>query len=126
MAYLTIVEGSYRGAVEVQFIDVLYGILSLHDQMGGVDLVLRGDSVTTALAGGTGFGVRLGSGDQMPLTDPRQTVRAILARGVAVYVDEPSLRRLGLDGTDLLPGVSCVDTSDLAVRWPEYDGVWYL
>ncbi len=50
MAYLVIVDRGYRGSAEAQFFDALYGVQMLGDQLGGMDVVLRGTTVTAALA----------------------------------------------------------------------------
>jgi hypothetical protein len=118
MAYLTMVDRSYRGTVEAQFCDVFLEILALYQQVGSVDVVLRGNAVTTALAA-----VRQ-TPDHPP--HPRDWVDTMVAEGIAVYVDEPGLRALGLDAGALRPGVACLDTTELAHRWASYDQVWFL
>lgn len=118
MPYLVIVDRAYRGSTEAQFFDALYGVLMLGDQLGGMDVVLRGTAVTAAIA------------DDSPppesLPDPRRSVRDLTNKGVAVYVDQPGLATFGLDAKALLPGVTCLDTTELAAKWADYDGVWFL
>lgn len=127
MSYLVLVEHCYRGALESRSADLFDGLLGLNAQFSDVDVVLRGDAVTTALAAcGESAPLRLGTPEPITLRDPRQGVRAVLAEGMAVYVDEPSLRAFGLDGAALLPGVVCLDTTRLAERWARYDGVWFV
>ena len=121
MAYLVIVDRGYRGSVEARFFDALYGVLMLGDQLGGMDVVLRGTAVTAAVADD---GPPPSVFD--PLPDPRRPVRELVDKGVAVYVDEPGLAAFGLDATALLPGVTGMDTAELAGRWADYDGVWFL
>ncbi|MCT2589604.1 hypothetical protein LHJ74_06645 [Streptomyces sp. N2-109] len=124
---LGVVDRAYRGAVEVQFFDTLYGILDFQQQFPGMELALRGAAVTLAVDESdyqpvVTFGtVRL---DTLP--DYRNSVRQLVADGVPVMADERDLAVFGLGPDDLVPGVRCVDTNELAQRWPEFDGVWFL
>lgn len=127
MSYLATVDRSYRGSAEAQFFDAFYGILTLADQLGGIDLVLRGSAVTAAISNpGEHVSFRVGSMTLDTLPDHRESIKAMAAAGITVYVDEPGLRALGLDRAALVPGVHCLDTSELASRWCDYDGVWFL
>lgn len=127
MAYLVIIDRGYRGSAEAQFFDALYGVEMLGDQLGGMDVVLRGTSVTAALAGAAPPPeVRVGPTVLTTLGDPRRSVRALVDKGSAVYVDEPGLAAFGLQSAPLLPGVTRLDTAQLAARWGEYAGVWFL
>jgi hypothetical protein len=127
MAYLVIIDRGYRGSAEAQFFDALYGVEMLGDQLGGMDVVLRGTSVTAALADSAPPpGLRVGPTVVNTLADPRRSVRALLDKGTAVYVDEPGLAAFGLDRAPLIPGVIRVDSALLAARWGAYAGVWFL
>ncbi|GGO79955.1 hypothetical protein [Wenjunlia tyrosinilytica] len=124
---LGVIDRAYRGAVEVQFFDALYGILDFRAQLGAVALALRGAAVTLAVDEDiyqpvVEFGpVRM---DTLP--DYRTSVRQLITEGVPVMVDEPDLRALGFGPDDVVPGVEVLDTNELAARWPEYDGVWFV
>ncbi|MGP3947301.1 hypothetical protein [Streptomyces sp. 7N604] len=124
---LGVVDRAYRGAVEAQFFDVLYGLLDFRKQFGHADLVLRGQAVTLAVdEDGYRPELELGSLRMDTLPDYRRTVREVVAEGVAVLVDEADLRALGFRPGRLISGVTCLDTTELAARWPEYDGVWFV
>jgi hypothetical protein len=127
MRYLAVVERVYRGTVESQFFGALYGVLVLGEQLGGMDVVLRGNAVTAGLSVDE-KPPRLVLGslvlDQLP--DHRETVRAMVGKGFAVTVDGPDLAALGLDAGSVLPGVQVRDTTELAADWVRYDGVWFL
>ncbi|MBP0455071.1 hypothetical protein J5Y04_36970 [Kitasatospora sp. RG8] len=124
---LGVIDRAYRGAVEVQFFDALYGILDFREQLGAVALALRGAAVTLAVDETEYQPVlELGAVRMDTLPDYRRSVRALVAEGVPVMVDEPDLRRLGFTPEDLVPGVACLDTNRLAATWDEYDGVWFV
>ena len=127
MTYLAILDRGYRGSLEAQFFDALYGVQMFATQLGGIDLLLRGTSVTAALRP-TGDVPRLtlGSGSVALSADPRAAVAGLTERGTAVYVDVASLADLGLGRESVLPGCSVLDTSELAARWPTYEQVWFL
>lgn len=127
MGYLVVVDRAYRGSVESRNCDVFLEIVALCQQVDPVDVVLRGSAVTVAVASpDDGPWLELDAAGPERLPHPRERVRALLTAGTAVYVDEPDLRDLGLDGDSLLPGVACLDTTGLAGRWGGYDQVWFL
>ncbi|MEK8104415.1 hypothetical protein NKG94_03190 [Micromonospora sp. M12] len=75
MTYLAIVDRGYRGSLEAQFFDALYGVRMFASQLGGIDLLLRGTSVTAALQPtGDIPRVALGSEPVALSTDPRAAV----------------------------------------------------
>ncbi|MDJ0346543.1 hypothetical protein QMK19_33125 [Streptomyces sp. H10-C2] len=124
---LGVIDRAYRGSVEVQFFDALYGILDFRAQLGGVALALRGAAVTLAVDEDAYLPVvEFGPLRLETLPDYRNSVRQLVAEGVPVMVDEPDLRALGFGPLDLVPGVDCLDTNELAARWSEYDGVWFV
>jgi hypothetical protein len=124
---LGIIDRAYRGAVEVQFFDAMYGALEFHEQLGRADLALRGLAVTLAVDEHSYVpALKLGTVLLDTLPDYRRSVRDLVAEQLTVYVDEPDLYRLGLTAQDLVPGVVCLDTNELAARWTEYEGIWFL
>ncbi|MDG4810833.1 hypothetical protein O7634_29095 [Micromonospora sp. WMMD1120] len=127
MAYLAIVDRGYRGSVEAQFFDALYGVRMFASQLGGIDLLLRGTSVTAALQP-TGDIPRivLGSEPVAVSADPRAAITGLVGTGTTVYVDAASLAGLGLDDEPVLPGCAVLDSTELAVRWAAYEQVWFL
>ncbi|MFI8437997.1 hypothetical protein ACIGJO_30515 [Streptomyces sp. NPDC079020] len=124
---LCVIDRAYRGAVEVQFFHPLYGLLDLHGQFERVDLALRGATVTMAVEESVYVpSVTIGSMVLDTLPDYRGSVRDLIAAGFEVFVDEEALDRLGVSKDRLVPGVTCIASADLAVRWPEYDQVWFV
>jgi predicted peroxiredoxin len=123
---LIIIDRAYRGSVETQFADVLYFIRELSRQLGGLDLVLRGLAVTYAVKGICPT-IRLAGRHVHTLPDPRRSIQTLLDEGVTVFVEEPDLAALGLfNGDHLLSGVCLVSVGELALRWSDYLGVWFL
>ncbi|WP_216206394.1 hypothetical protein [Amycolatopsis aidingensis] len=124
---LGIIDRTYRGAVESQFFDPLYGFLDMREQLGAVDIVLRGLAVTLAVQEQEySTELDLGAVRLDTLPDYRGVVRDLVGAGMTVTADEPDLRGLGFTGADLLPGVACADTNQLARTWPRYDKVWFV
>src|SRR5688572_32902146 len=105
MTYLAIVDRGYRGSIEAQFFDALYGVRMFAAQLGGIDLLLRGTSVTAALRpAGDVPRVTLGSEPVALSADPRAAISGLTENGTAVYVDAGSLADLGLGPEAVLPG----------------------
>jgi hypothetical protein len=124
---LAILDRGYRGSVEAQFFDALYGVRMFAAQLGGIDLLLRGTSVTAALRPtGDVPRVRLGSEPVALSADPRVAINGLAEKGIAVYVDAASLADLGVGADSVLPGCAVLDTTELAVRWDGYEQVWFL
>lgn len=80
-----------------------------------VDLtvVLRGAGVEFALARG-GVGPDDLGGAPLPPAAAGQDLRGLIESGIAVYAEEGSLRRLGVDPADLVDGVRVVDEAAVA------------
>ena len=124
---LAVIDRAYRGAVEAQYFDALYGVREFHRLLGRIDVALRGMAVTYAVPAPAYKPVlRLGSTELDTMPDYRRSVADLVADGISVFVDAPDLVSLGLGDAELVPGVRRADTSALAARWPEYDGVWFL
>ncbi|MFC0599939.1 hypothetical protein [Streptomyces palmae] len=127
MTYLAVIDRGYRGTLEAQFFDALYGVLAFRGQLGTIDLVLRGTAVTAAVtAESAPPRLKLAGLPEITAPDPRASVATLVEEGVAVYVDRHGLTALGLDEDRLLPGVRCVDSTRLALSWDTYQHVWFL
>jgi hypothetical protein len=126
MAYLVVIDRGYRGAVEVQFSDLLYVCRGLHGQLGAVELVLRGDAVTYAADAAPVPALSIGGHVITATPDPRRSLRELMAAGVRVLVDTADTASRGLEAERLVAGVTAADTTALAARWPDYEGVWFL
>ncbi|MFH9263216.1 hypothetical protein [Streptomyces sp. NPDC017546] len=124
---LAIVERAYRGALEKQFVDSLYLAAELNRQLGGMDILLRGQAVTYAARDARMPSLRLGKRVVDTLTDPRADVRSLLGLGLRVYAEESDLIAYGLDGEGrLLDGVQPIPADEAAARWSDYRVVCFL
>ncbi|WP_062209439.1 hypothetical protein [Streptomyces sp. NBRC 109706] len=124
---LAIVDRAYRGAVEKQYADSLYLALELHRQLGGMDILLRGQAVSYAARHAEVPTLRVGERELTSLTDPRRDVERLLEAGLRVLADETALHTWGLDGPDaLLPGVERTTARRTAERWADYRMVSFL
>ena len=126
MRTLAVVERGYRGAVDKQFFTPLYLAVELHRQLGGLDLLLRGDAVTCAVTAPPPPPLRLGGTELTTLADPRRELATLQDLGVGVWVEEPDLAAHGIAADRLLPGVGVAAAGGFAVRWPEYRTVCFL
>ncbi|MEV7184261.1 hypothetical protein [Kitasatospora sp. NPDC093102] len=126
---LAVVERAHRGALEKQFFDALYLATELNRQLGGLDVLLRGQAATHAVRARPLPELRLGDTTVTTLADPRSGLRTLIEAGVRVWVEESALAAFGftgpLDGV-LLDGVRLAADGELALRWPEYRMVCFL
>jgi len=124
---LCVLDRAYRGAVEAQFFHALYGLLDLHGQFQRVDVALRGAAVTLAVEEDVYRpAVRLGTMTLDTLPDYRGSVRDLVAEDFTVFVDREAATALGFDPERLVAGTVLLDSAELALRWPEYEQVWFV
>lgn len=124
---LGVLDRAYRGAIEAQYFDALFGFLSLRRQLGSVDVVLRGYAVTLAVCEVEyTTDLDLGGVRLTTLPDYRGVIRDMVREGIGVFVDEPDLRGVGFAPRDLVADVVCTDTNALAKDWHDYDKVWFV
>jgi len=124
---LAIVEQAYRGAVETQFADALYCAFLFHSHLGGLDLLLRGAAVTYALPAAPASALRIGRHNVTTLNDPRTGLAVLIDAGVRIWVEERDLHAHGIDADrPLMAGVRTVSPGEMATRWSQYRGVFFL
>ncbi|MFJ2847508.1 hypothetical protein GTY20_37860 [Streptomyces sp. SID4946] len=122
-----IVERAHRGAVEAQFSDELYFARALHRMSGSVDVLLRGPATGYAIDTGPVPAPPSAHGTALPLADPRHSLRALLADGAPVWVEEAGLALFGASAsTRLMPDVRLVARDDDGPDWSKYDRVWFF
>lgn len=124
---LAIIERAYRGAVEKQFFDPLYMAIELHRQLGGIDLLLRGQAVAYAAEHSRVGPLRVGDVVIDTLTDSRKQLQTLIGTGVAVWVEEDDLATTGLAGAGrLLPDVRLARAGEMAEHWATYQMVCFI
>ncbi|MGW3040431.1 hypothetical protein ACWC9T_10345 [Kitasatospora sp. NPDC001159] len=113
--------------MEKQFVDTLYLVRELHRQMGGMDILLRGQAVSYAARAATVAPLRFGNRVVETLSDPRKDVQALLDAGIRVRAEEPGLIASGMTGRDqLLEGVELIGARTSAESWSEYRMICFL
>lgn len=110
----------------MSYFDVLYQLLELHRQLGGVDVLLRADAVTYATEAPPPPALRIGSTTLADLDDPRGDIRRLLELGVAVMVEEPDLALLGLDRRRVRSGVKVLTAQSASERMAGYEQVVFF
>ncbi|HEX5116359.1 MAG TPA: hypothetical protein VFW65_14285 [Pseudonocardiaceae bacterium] len=110
---LAVIDRDCPGTEDMR--DPLYFCVGVRAQFGGVDLVLRGAAVPSALV----------DPDARP-ANPQRYVRSLVRAGVQVWVDEADLAERRRADQALIDGVRTADTDVLATRWLEYEEVWFL
>lgn len=104
--------------------DPLYFCVGLRAQFSRLDLVLRGQAVTSALVPADGSAPQKDDGAQP--SNPQRYVRSLLRAGVRVWVDDADLAELQRADQILIDGARTADTDAMAARWHEYQEVWFL
>lgn len=122
---LAVIDRGSQGTAE-QYADLLYFCVGLRTSFGRMDLMLRGSAVVCALEAPDAGALVDDDATAGKLADAQRYLRTLVRTGVEVWADHPDLVVLGHPAPTLLDGVATADTDALAVRWPEYEKVWFL
>lgn len=122
---LAVIDRGSHGTEE-QHRDLLEFCVGVRLQFGSMDLVLRGSAVGCAVDVSQVSASRDGNGSAKKLPDPQRYLRSLIRTGVQVWADDTDLAELGQSDGPLLDGVVSADADTLALRWQEYEEVWYL
>lgn len=123
---LAVIERDYPATAQAQYGDLFYFCVGIRTQFGSMDLVLRGSAVTCALNAPDTRTPRRGNDTATNHPAPQQYLRTLIRTGVRVWADDADLTARGDPDGTLLNGVVAADTDALAVRWHEYQEVWFL
>lgn len=123
---LAVIDRACPGTEDLR--DPLYFCVGVRAQFGGIDLVLRGSAVPSALVAADEPAPRRNSegGNEAPLANPQRYVRSLVRAGVTVWADEADLAACRGADQALIDGVHTADTDAMATRWHEYEEVWFL
>lgn len=112
-----------RGAdgTAAQYADLLDFCVGLRTSFGSMDLILRGSTVTCALSASEGDNVEADT-----LSYSARRVRALVRTGSTVWADDADLAGLGCPVETVIDGVITADADALAVKWRDYEEVWFL
>lgn len=119
---LAVIDRDCPGTEDMR--DPLYFCVGVRAQFGGVDLMLRGSAVPSALVAAKDP-AQGKDADARP-ANPQRYVRSLVRAGVQVWVDEADLAECRGTDQNLIDGVLAADTDALATRWHEYEEVWFL
>lgn len=125
MTSLAIVERAYRGALEVAYFDALYLGIEIHRQLG-LDVLLRGEAASYAVPAEPLPPLRVGKRLVDTLNAPRDDLVRLRDAGAGIWVEAADLDALGLRRDRLIEGVRCAEVGESALRWPEYDRIFFL
>lgn len=118
---LAVIDHACPGTEDMH--DPLYFCIGLRAQFGGIDLVLRGPAVPSALVTADGCAPQKGNGAQ---SHPQRYVRSLVRAGIRIWVDDGDLAELRHADQVLIEGVLTADTDAMAAKWHEYEEVWFL
>src|SRR5256885_300656 len=95
------------------------------DAGASVDVLLRGNAVNYAVKGQDASG--LAFGDKRQTQPPRidEDVAKLTTKSVRVYVVEEDVTDRGIEGRELIAGLSAVSRTGLSKLFAEYDQVWH-
>lgn len=125
MKALNIVASAWRATLEEQDDTIVWLTHAMKGAGAHVDVLLRGNAVAYAVAGGDASGLAFGDWSQTEPPRIAQDVAGLLAKGVAVHALEDDLALRGLEGAALLPGIQRVRNDTMGALLGGYDAVWH-
>jgi len=121
---LQILTRGYRGTLEEQDDQVLWLTHMLHNNGADTDVLLRGTASNYVVRGQDASGLYFGDRAQTQPPDIANEIRALIRKGVHVFVVGEELRARGIRRNETLEDVSYVALAELPALLRGYDQVW--
>jgi hypothetical protein len=125
MKVLNIISSGYRATLEEQDDTVVWFTHAIKGAGAEVDVLLRGPAANYVVEGQEAAPLAFGARMQRHAPDVHGQVRALIEKGVAVYVIEEDLEGRGLSRAPRLAGVQLVASARAAGLFAGYDRVWH-
>jgi sulfur transfer complex TusBCD TusB component (DsrH family) len=125
MKILSIVESAYRATIEEQDDTILWICTAMKGAGSDTSILLRGNAVNYAVKGQDASGLVFGTKAQTKPPQLDKDVKRLLDRGAQVYVVQDDVAERGLEGTDLIDGLTMTSRSKVAGLMDEHDLVWH-
>jgi sulfur relay (sulfurtransferase) DsrF/TusC family protein len=121
---LQILTRGYRGTLEEQDDQVLWLTHMLHNNGADTDVLLRGTASNYVVRTQDASGLYFGDRAQTQPPDIANEIRALIRKGVRVFVIGEDLRVRGIRRNETLEDISYVALSELPALLRGYDQVW--
>ena len=121
---LQILTRGYRGTLEEQDDQVLWLTHMLHNNGADTDVLLRGTASNYVVRTQDASGLYFGDRAQTQPPDIANEIRALIRKGVRVFVIGEDLRARGIRRNETLEDISYVALSELPALLRGYDQVW--
>ena len=122
---LNIVETAYRATLEEQDDTILWATAAMRGGGADVDVLLRGNAVNYGVQGQDASGLRFGDKTQTQPPQIADDVRGLIDKGAKVYIVADDIADRGLEGTDLVEGLTRVSRAGIASLCSGYDQIWH-
>ena len=122
---LQVVESAYRGTLEEQDDTVVWLTHAMKGQGAELNLLLRGNAVNYAVKGQDASGLAFGEKKQTQPPQIAEQVGSLTGKGIEVYLVQEDLGDRGIEGSQLIDGLTLVSRSDVAKLFDEHDQVFH-
>ena len=122
---LQVIESAYRGTIEEQDDTILWLTQAMKGQGAELDVLLQGNAVNYAVKGQDASGLQFGAKKQTQPPRIAEEVSRMTGKGIAVYIVEDDVKKLGIDKGDLIDGLKSIPRSGIARLYAEYDRIWH-
>jgi sulfur relay (sulfurtransferase) DsrF/TusC family protein len=126
MKVLNIVDTAYRATLEEQDDTIVWLTAAMRTSANApVDLLLRGNAVSYAVAAQDASGLSFADQPQTQPPQLAQDLEKLKAKGARIFLVRDALRERGIEESELIPGLEFVARGDFAKLFGEYDQVWH-
>ena len=125
MKVLNIISSGYRATLEEQDDTIVWLTHAIKGAGADIDVLLRGAAANYVIEGQEAAPLSFGARAQRHAPDVHGQVRALIEKGVTVYVLEEDLARRGLSRAPRLAGVQAIPQARAAKLIGAYDRVWH-
>lgn len=125
MKVLQIIESAFRGTIEEQDDAVIWVTLAMKGAGADLNVLLRGNAVTSATKGQDASGLSFGEWKQTQPPNIEGQVAGLVGKGIEVYYVEEDAAERGLKKGDLVDGLKPVTRDKLPGLLAAHDNVWH-
>jgi len=125
MKVLNIIESAYRGTLEEQDDTVIWITHAMKGAGAELGVLLRGNAVNYAVNSQSVPPLRFGERQQKHGPQLADDVGGLIGKGVEVCIVREDLAERGIDGEELINGLTPIDRGELPGLLERFDRVWH-
>lgn len=125
MKILNVIESAYRATSEEQDDTIVWISHALKGAGADLAVLLRGNAVNYAVGEQATPALTFGDWTQSHPPALAKDIQSLIDKGASVYLVRDDAGERGLEGTELLPGVTPIARTGLPALFDQFDAVWH-